>query len=136
MWRTSHSVFNMSRWVRHNCFQCFCGKVLMFLVIMKSKCDCSLIYIMTPTVSNLGGCKVLVKEADIKTWVLPFVPLPAPSFPHPNHHTVGHLLVWLPCGAGPSACSLFNKDEFINAKWQTRHKLDLFDYTNIPLSST
>lgn len=47
---------------------------------------------LTPTVSNLGCGKLLVKEANKKAVVLFSVPLPAQSFPHPYRQTVGRLL--------------------------------------------
>lgn len=54
---------------------------------------------MTPTVSNLGCGKLLVKEASIKAVALFFVPLPAQSFPHPSRQIVGRWLTQWPHGA-------------------------------------
>lgn len=79
-------------------------KVLMSLVLIRSRCDCSFIYMMTPIGPNLGGSKVLVKEANTKTWILLSVPFLLHPSPNLSHHTVGQAwFTCLPHGAGPLA---------------------------------
>ena len=79
-------------------------KVLMSLVLIRSRCDCSFIYMMTPFGPNLGGSKVLVKETNTKTWVLLSVLFLFHPSPNLSHHTVGQAwFTCLPHGALPLA---------------------------------
>lgn len=67
--------------VRPNCFQLFLQAYWWQWLLRRVNVTVIFIYMMTSTVSNLEGYKLLVKEANIKTQVLFFVTLPASPSP-------------------------------------------------------